>query len=93
MPYPGFSWDHVIGIKNTQNIRVVYGIKNDVWEAGIGKPLFYASGLYESYEAMGINPKNADMHLILHGEQVTGYSTMQRTENPRTRCWAIPTNM
>ena len=64
---PGFSWDHVIGIKNTQNIRVVYGIKNDVWEAGVGKPLFYASGLYESYEAMGINLKNVDMHLILHG--------------------------
>lgn len=64
---PGFSWDHVIGIKNTQNIRVVYGIKNDVWEAGVGKPLFYARGLYESYDAMGIDSKNVDMHLVLHG--------------------------
>lgn len=74
---PGFSWNHVIGIKNTQNIRVVYGIKNDVWEAGVGKPLFYASGLYESYEAMGINPKNVDMHLILH--DAAGYWLLNDT--------------
>lgn len=64
---PGFNWDHVIGIKQTQHIRVVYGIKHDVWAAGVGEPLFYARGLYESYAAMGIDSKNVDMHLVVHG--------------------------
>lgn len=67
----GFSWDNVTGIQNTKNIKVVYGIKKDEWAAGVGKALYYARGLYESYQAMGVSPKNVDMHLVLHGE--TGY--------------------
>ncbi|MBN2872711.1 MAG: DsrE family protein [Halothiobacillaceae bacterium] len=64
----GFSWDQVTGIENKDDIRVVYGIKKDDWEAGVGKALYYARGLYQSYEAMGVAPKAVDMHLVLHGE-------------------------
>lgn len=90
---PGFSWDHVIGIKDTQNIRVVYGIKNDVWEAGVGKPLFYARGLYESYEAMGIDPKNVICTWCFMARQGIGCSMTRPTESTRIHCWVTPTSM
>lgn len=64
---PGFSWNNVTGIEKTRGIKVVYGIKKDQWEAGVGKALFYARGLYESYQAMGVDPDQVDMHLVLHG--------------------------
>ncbi len=64
----GFSWDHVTGIEKTHDIKVVYGIKKDDWEAGVGKALYYARGLYESYQAMGVDPKQVDVHLVLHGQ-------------------------
>ena len=64
---PGFTWDDVTGIENTDEIKVVYGIKEDDWEAGVGKPLFYARGLFQSYDAMGVSPAHVDMHLVLHG--------------------------
>lgn len=65
---PGFSWDEITGIQNKEEIKIVYGIKNDVWEAGVGKALYYARGLYLSYDALGVKKENVDMHLVLHGE-------------------------
>jgi len=63
----GFSWDDVTGIQKTRDIKVVYGIKKDEWEAGVGKALYYARGLYQSYKAMGVDTDQVDMHLVLHG--------------------------
>lgn len=63
----GFTWDDVMGIQNKDEIKVVYGIKKDDWEAGVGKALYYARGLYQSYDALGVKEKHVDMHLVLHG--------------------------
>ncbi|MFI9653412.1 DsrE family protein [Guyparkeria sp. GHLCS8-2] len=62
-----FTWDDVTGIQNEDEIKVVYGIKKDEWEAGVGKALYYARGLYQSYEALGVKREHVDMHLVLHG--------------------------
>ena len=63
----GFTWDDVTGIQNKDEIQVVYGIKKDEWEAGVGKALYYARGLYQSYDALGVKQENIDMHLVVHG--------------------------
>ncbi len=65
---PGFTWDDVTGIQNKDEIKVVYGVKQDEWEAGVGKALYYARGLFQSYDALGVKEKNIDVHLVLHGE-------------------------
>lgn len=57
----------VIKITKKKNIRVVYDVKDDVWDAGIGKALYYARGLVQSYEALGVPPKQRKISVVLHG--------------------------
>lgn len=60
----------VITIEKRQDIRVVYDVKDDVWDAGIGKALYYVRGLLESYKAMGVSQKELHISIVLHGPTV-----------------------
>jgi intracellular sulfur oxidation DsrE/DsrF family protein len=64
------STDSVITIEKRQNIRVVYDVKDDIWDAGIGKALYYVRGLIESYKAMGVPEKQLHISIVLHGPTV-----------------------
>lgn len=64
------SSDKIITIEKRQNIRVVYDVKDDVWDAGIGKALYYVRGLLESYKAMGVPEKQLHISIVLHGPTV-----------------------
>ena len=57
----------IVNITKKQNIRVVYDVKDDVWDAGIGKALYYARGLLESYKAFGVPQKEIHISIVLHG--------------------------
>jgi len=57
----------IVKITKKKNIRVVYDVKDDVWDAGIGKALYYARGLVESYKALGVDPKQRKISVVLHG--------------------------
>lgn len=56
---------HTVSKKKT--FRVVYDIKDDVWEAGIGKGLYYVRGLLEAYKNQGVPAKNLKISVVLHG--------------------------
>jgi intracellular sulfur oxidation DsrE/DsrF family protein len=56
-----------LAVERRQEVRVAYDIKDDVWEAGIGKALYYARGLIESYRAQGVPPEALRVSLVLHG--------------------------
>ena len=60
----------IIGVTKKTNIRVVYDIKDDVSEAGIGKGLYYVRGLLEAYKSQGISEKNLRISVVLHGPTV-----------------------
>ena len=57
----------VVKITRKHNIRVVYDVKDDVWDAGIGKALYYVRGLLESYKALGVPQKELHISVVLHG--------------------------
>lgn len=57
----------IVKITQKHNIRVVYDVKDDVWDAGIGKALYYARGLLESYKALGVPQKEIHISIVLHG--------------------------
>ncbi len=48
--------------------RVVYDIHSGESAAGISKGLYYARGLIEAYHKQGVEPKQLDIHLVLHGD-------------------------
>ena len=60
----------ILTVTHKKNIRVVYDIKDDVWDAGIGKGLYYARGLLEAYKSQGISEKNINISVVLHGATV-----------------------
>ena len=60
----------ILAINHKKNIRVAYDIKDDVWEAGIGKGLYYVRGLLEAYKSQGITQKNLKISVVLHGATV-----------------------
>lgn len=60
--------DPIINIEKHHDIRVAYDIKDDVWEAGVGKALYFARGLLESYKSMGIPEKQLHISVIMHGK-------------------------
>jgi len=49
------------------NIRVAYEVKDDDWEAGVGKALYYVRGLLESYKSMGVSPDKLHVSVVIHG--------------------------
>ena len=54
-------------IHERQNISVVYDVKDDIWEAGVGKALFFLSGLMASYQSMGVSSDELHISVIMHG--------------------------
>lgn len=62
-----FATPKVLGVQKRHNIRVAYDVKDDVWEAGIGKALYYVRGLLEAYKALGVSPKAVHVSVVLHG--------------------------
>jgi intracellular sulfur oxidation DsrE/DsrF family protein len=61
------SQRNIITIKKRDNIKVVYDVKNDDWEAGVGKALYYVRGLLESYKSMGVSPDKLHISVVMHG--------------------------
>jgi uncharacterized protein len=57
----------MIEVETRQNIRVVYDVKEDVWDAGIGKGLYYVRGLLEAYKDMRVPPEALQISVVLHG--------------------------
>ncbi len=57
----------IVTITKKKNVRVVYDVKDDVWDAGIGKALYYARGLVQSYDALGVPQKERKISIVLHG--------------------------
>lgn len=60
----------VVQIKKRQNIKVAYDVKEDVWDAGVGKALYYVRGLLIAYGSMGVLPKQLKISIVLHGPTV-----------------------
>ncbi|MGV8933517.1 MAG: DsrE family protein [Gallionellaceae bacterium] len=60
----------IITIEKRQDIRVVYEAKDDDWDAGVGKALYYVRGLLESYKSMGVTPDKLHISIVLHGPTV-----------------------
>jgi intracellular sulfur oxidation DsrE/DsrF family protein len=60
----------IINVTKKTNIRVVYDIKDDASEAGIGKGLYYVRGLLEAYKSQGIKENNLKISVVLHGSTV-----------------------
>lgn len=57
----------VVTVEKRDGVRVAYDVKDDVWDAGIGKALYYARGLLQSYEAQGVPAKNLKVSIVIHG--------------------------
>lgn len=57
----------VITVTQKSNIKVVYDVSSDEWEAGVGKALFYVRGLLEAYKAQGVKQENLHISMVLHG--------------------------
>ena len=60
----------VVGVEKRKNIKVVYDDKDDVWDAGIGKGLYYLRGLLESYKSLRSDPRKVTISIVLHGDTV-----------------------
>lgn len=67
---PSIPPSPVVTISKLRNIHVAYDVKDDVWEAGIGKALYYVRGLLEAYKAQGVNEKDVKISIVLHGPTV-----------------------
>lgn len=57
----------IVGVQKRTDIKVVYDEKDDVWEAGIGKGLYYLRGLLEAYKSLGIPQDQLHISIVLHG--------------------------
>jgi uncharacterized protein len=60
----------MITVAVKKDIRVVYDIKTDQVQAGIGKALYYLRGLYEAYGKQGVPPDQIHLSAVLHGPTV-----------------------
>lgn len=66
-PNKSVSQQNIINIKKRENIKVVYDVKNDDWEAGVGKALYYVRGLLEAYKSMGVTEDKLHISVVMHG--------------------------
>ncbi|MDP1925457.1 MAG: DsrE family protein [Thiobacillus sp.] len=48
--------------------KAVYDIHSDAVAAGISKGLYYARGLIEAFGKQDVQPRQLDIHLVLHGD-------------------------
>ncbi len=66
-PIDEFALQPIIGIEKHRNIRVVYDVKDDTQEAGVGQALYYVRGLLESYRSQGVAPEQLHISVVMHG--------------------------
>ena len=57
----------IVGIDKRKDIRVAYEVKDDDWEAGVGKALYYVRGLLEAYKSMGVSATQLHISVVVHG--------------------------
>jgi hypothetical protein len=60
--------EKLIGVEKRKDIKVVHDDKDDVWDAGIGKGLYFLRGLLESYKSQNIDPKQLKISIVLQGD-------------------------
>lgn len=60
----------IVLIERKADIKVVYDVKEDEWDAGIGKALYYVRGLYEAYNKQGVPPEALKISIVIHGKPV-----------------------
>jgi len=58
----------LVMVDKKAHYRAVYDIHSDEMAAGISRGLYYARGLYEAFRKQGVAAKQADVHLVLHGD-------------------------
>ena len=58
----------IVNVSPRGHYRVVYDMHSGEMAAGISKGLYYARGLIEAYRKQGVEPKQLDIHLVLHGD-------------------------
>lgn len=66
--------------------RVVYDIHTSEQAAGISRGLYYARGLFEAFRKQGVEPRQVDARLVLHGDAAVmllkGEAYQQATDDP-----------
>ena len=65
---PTFDERPVINVEREGVYRAVYDIHLDLTSAGVSKGLYYARGLIEAFGKQHVNPKQLDIHLVVHGD-------------------------
>lgn len=60
----------VVRIDKKTDIKVVYDVKVDEWDAGVGKALYYVRGLFEAYRKQGVPPEELHISIVVHGAPV-----------------------
>ena len=65
----------ITGLQSKQDIRVAHEIKDDVWEAGVGKTLLYIRGLFDAYDSLSVPTQELHVSAVLHGE--TAYRVLK----------------
>lgn len=65
---PSLSGRTMVKVDPHAHYKVVYDIHSSEVAAGISKGLYYARGLIEAYRKQGVESKQLDMHLVLHGD-------------------------
>ena len=76
----------IVSIEKRQNIKVVYDVSVDSWEAGVGQALYYVRGLVESYKSMGVAAKQLHISIVVHGAPtywlLNNTATQIRSDDP-----------
>ncbi|MFP4053037.1 MAG: DsrE family protein [Phycisphaerae bacterium] len=57
-----------VGLRQTENIRVVYQIKTDGRKDGVGAGLHYVEKLLDTYNQIGIPDSAAEVRAVFHGD-------------------------
>lgn len=61
----------MILVEKDASYRAVYDIHSKRESAGINRGLYYARGLIEAFRKQGVEAKQLDIHLVLHGDAAT----------------------
>lgn len=80
------SPQNIIDIKKRENIKVVYDVRDDDWDAGVGKALYYVRGLLEAYKSMGVTEDKLHISVVMHGPTtywvLNDTASQERSEDP-----------
>ena len=77
-----------VGLVHTEGIKVVYQIKSDGSKKGVGSGLYYLKKLSDTYDKLGVDRGNRQIHGVFHGE--AGYMLLKDEAFEREK--GIPEN-